>query len=395
MSPTLFPPIGVDRADGSQFVNGFSIGTPSANGSIIMANSYGSTSNIGNSSGSSFVFEEDPESPEIERGEQCTCRHTFYCDFNTYWGIINGFGRGTIVMDTHNNIWKVLTCTGQPMRGSPFKYRVVLVEESVSFDTPPDKFRIEAIELNPDLTKHPRYAFLTPQEKQLAAASANSTSFATFAKMANGISTIPHTPGTFDMLDGTTFTITTSSPASAPGGSSAGENKIGTNQQHYVAAYELMTKLFCGEQTFYLPGFRIQWTQFYWLPPGTRNSDGTRTPPLHPGGVIQDPIFTGTLPYFFWNTDNPQTNNPNHSVFDAMANYNPQLYSSDGTSGGSTAISWLRLVDMPVEWERTWFAVTRTWLGAPYSHWDRYLYTNISSPYPPPPSDPLLASGPF
>jgi hypothetical protein len=185
------------------------------------------------------------------------------------------------------------------------------------------------------------------------------------------------------MKDGTTSNIaTTYPPGPIDPGSAAGDNNIGKQQDHYMAAYELMQKLFCGEQTFYLPGFRVQWTQFFWMPQ-----------PLDPGGIIEDPITSGRLPYFYWSTNNPQDSNTAFNIFALMAARCPQLY--DPLKTGKTVISWLRLCDMPVVWERTWFGITRTWLGGPYSHWDKHLYTNAPSPYPPPPQDPLLASGPF
>jgi len=376
MDPTLWPPVGLDRADGSQSIDGMTIGTPTPSGTISVSGSAGG-----------LFFEEDPDSPEIERGEQCTARHTFQCDPTSAQVILQSFGRGTVVMDTANNVWKILTCTSQRLRAD--RCRIIMVQEGISFDTPPDQFRIEAVELNPDLMKHPRYAFLTGQERSQAGSAAGAISFTSFQQMAGAIQTIPHTAGTWEIEPGNTIHIASTYPEGAtdPGAArvytqSGADN--GSSQQHFVAAYELMQRMFIGESTFYLPGFRVQLTQFYWMPVS-----------LDPGGRIQDPILAGGLPFFYWNLDNPQSANTSNTIFTRMAALNPQLYSDNGQASGKTQISWLRLADMPMVWERTWFAVTSTWLGAPYSHWDKFIYSQNPSPYPLPPPDPLSVSAPF
>ena len=381
MDPTIWPPVGLDRADGSRVANANygPVGTATPSGAISMSSPAGP-----------IYLEEDPDSPEIERGEQCTARHTFQCDPASAQVILQSFGRGTVVMDTANNVWKILTCTSQRLRAD--RCRIVMVQEGISFDTPPDQFRIEAVELNPDLMKHPRYAFLTPQERTWSAAAAGAINWSSLQQVQAGVQSMPHDAGTFNLNPGGPEQITVASTypegsTSKPGSAivyTANGDANGTAQQHYLAAYELMQKMFVGEQTFYLPGFRVQWTQFYWMPTS-----------LDPGGRIQDPILAGGLPFFFWNLDNPQAANISNTIFTRMSALNPQLYSDNGQASGNTRISWLRLADMPMVWERTWFAVTRTWLGAPYSHWDSTIYTPFSSPYPLPPSDPLGVSAPF
>ena len=128
-----------------------------------------------------------------------------------------------------------------------------------------------------------------------------------------------------------------------------------------MQAQELAFKLHKAEDSFYLPGFRIQFSQYFSIPIH-----------LNPGGYIEDPIGSGQLPYYFYNTDMPQTANPNNNIFSDMATINPAIY------GGG--IYWLRLCDT-IQYQRTWFRVTSTWQGAPLGHWDNELYNRINQPY--------------
>ena len=130
------------------------------------------------------------------------------------------------------------------------------------------------------------------------------------------------------------------------------------------AAMEIIQKYWRNTETPYLIGYQITWAQYYWLPQY-----------LNPGGYIEDPISDGGLPDYFWDTEAG-------SIFALTAWFNPQCYSLTGMSNGGYAISWLRKAD-EVEWERTWFRVTRTWIGSAVGFWDTELFSASNRPQNP------------
>ena len=75
----------------------------------------------------------------------------------------------------------------------------------------------------------------------------------------------------------------------------------------------------------------------------------------------------------------PPVNHKNFTLYAAQHYVNPQCYSTDGTTLGDLDISWLRKAD-EVVYERTWFKVTRTWIGAPIGKWDSDLYNQNDRP---------------
>ena len=116
----------------------------------------------------------------------------------------------------------------------------------------------------------------------------------------------------------------------------------------------------------------MSWAQYYYRPPI-----------LTPGGYIQDPIIgTGPdnpgLPDYFYSTQNPPVvdsagTGSGSDIFSSMAYLNPQGYSYDGTPSGNVNISWLRKAD-DIDYQRTWFKVTRTWIGSAIGTWDQQLF---------------------
>jgi hypothetical protein len=87
------------------------------------------------------------------------------------------------------------------------------------------------------------------------------------------------------------------------------------------------------------------------------------------GGFIQDPTTAG-LPPIFWSDD--ETSSGTNTLEHASAITNPNFY-ADG-------ISWLREAD-DANFQRSRFAVTRTWIGGPLGHWEEKLY-DASLPIP-------------
>lgn len=108
-------------------------------------------------------------------------------------------------------------------------------------------------------------------------------------------------------------------------------------------------------------GWELTWVEYYFRPPY-----------LNIGSYIENPIDANPgLPDYFYSISYPP--NPANTIFDQIAQTNPQIYSLDGEGATGTHISWLRDADT-IEYQRTWFKVTRKWLGAPIGCWDADLY---------------------
>ena len=321
--PSTFIPNGLDWADALAGRPG----TPTPDDAVITLPS-------------DLFFEENSDSPEVELGEQGTIQHRFTCDYNTGVLFLQFLNRGVYLQDSFGNITRILSTRLVKLKGN--RGSLTITAESISFDNPPDDFRVEVQELNPALEKHPRYAFL-PTTVRLAV---------------NQAVTAAQTQG---QLEAQNFLLNINTRTTPP--------PVGaTWEQVQQAATELMTKRFIGEDVFYLPGFKIYWSKYFWLPPAQ-----------NPGGYIEDPIAQGGLPAFFWSVDGTESG---LSIFDLFSDINPQFYDN--------GISWFRLADT-VDYQRTWYKLNHSWIGAPFAHWDAQLYTNDPSPYPPPPQFPTLS----
>lgn len=291
---------------------------------------------------SEVFFEEEADSPEIELGEQGTVQHRFKADYTTALIFLPSLNRGVYFQDSFGNITRILSTRLVRHKGSPTTggtASLTITSESISFDNPPDDFRFETIELNPALEKHPRYAFLPSDIRLLVNQAVTAAQFSGQIEAINFLKNIY---------------LRTSAPPSytVPFG---GWLAVGD------AAKEIVQKRFIGEDTFYLPGFRIIWSRYFWFPPFA-----------NPGGYVEDPITEGALPSFFWSVDGTEDG---PSFISQFENINPQFYKS--------GIAWLRMADT-IDYQRTWFKLNHSWLGAPYAHWDKDLYENNVSPYPPP-----------
>ena len=135
------------------------------------------------------------------------------------------------------------------------------------------------------------------------------------------------------------------------------------------AAMEIVAKYWRNEETPYIVGYEIEWSVYYFLPQF-----------MNPGGYVEDPVLDATpqLPDYFWS---PYQNGliSSETIWDDFRFFNPQCYSSTGQYSGDTIISWLRKADR-VEYERTWFKVTRRWIGTPIGFWDADLYSQNGRP---------------
>ena len=128
-----------------------------------------------------------------------------------------------------------------------------------------------------------------------------------------------------------------------------------------------LNKLYKGEDTFYLSGYRVVWSTYFWAPPL-----------INPGDYIEDPVYGGGLPPQFWSTDGTVTGT---NIFSQTALFNENMYpsgSSDATNP-PFGLSWLRKKDS-ITLNRTWYKLSRTWIGGPLGQWDTQIYSPVAQP---------------
>ena len=335
-------------------------------------------------------FNEDPTSPEIERAEQATITHSFTSTWNDVINRVIGLGRGTIQFDSFGNETRVLS--SKITHGEGESGKLIVVSEALSFDTPPDEFSCVPVELGINIIKHPRYFYYldpngnpddTTQERQAkqaiiaAVQTYQDSPFYPSQDFVNSLlknniqnffagNKVPITTGT-----GATPSTDTFDAAASPSVTLA-----------IAAASEIITKLWKQIDNPYLVGYKINWKQYYFKDP-----NGPLEPLLYlnPGGYIEDPITQAIpgLPDYFGSTNGDY--GTGSTIFAQIGNINPQCYKN---IAGNLDISWLRQADEQ-DFSRTWFAVTRSWIGSPVGHWDIDLYNQNPRPTEPSQYEPL------
>jgi hypothetical protein len=408
-------PAGIDWADGL----GKNLGTPSPSGSILANADNGSVHQV-----SKIPLEELPDSPTLERAEQATVTHSFVLPYSEALNKLAIYGRGALRQDSVGNYYRVLSSSVTRMKGN--MARLQIVSESLSYDNPPDEFHVVPVELNIDILKHPRYFYALMPTNQIPnfdgipdtssqaafkqqiiraiqayrenpvvpvdAAVLNvdgkiQQQIEVYLKELKSIIKTPN-PNFRPEYPATAIPPVGSKWGSLPYPPMASPTQQKPNPQYYYtgynfsspeldannkvfmaasAAWEIINKIWRMEDTPYVVGWQIVWSSYYFRPP-----------PLNPGGYIQAPeTDSPALPDYFYSTGYPP--DPSKSIFAKMSYYNPQCYSSNGQYGGNTSISWLRKAD-EIEYQRTWFKVTRSWLGAPIGAWDADLYSRKERP---------------
>lgn len=324
-----FPPSGFDRATGA---SGFP-GTATPAGAVIVRSANDAITING------IQLEELTSSPSIERAEQATIRHQFRLPLASAMTLILALGRGTFLQDSFGNQTRILSSEIQPEK--PDMAVLTITAEGINFDNPPDEFSVVPEQLGVWIVKHPRYWY-SLEGFDFIIGLINDWDDSNVINVRQSIKQ--------QMLD---------SPVPA--------GKTDFQWEMAVAAgWEIIDKLAVKISEPYLPGFRVTWSQYYWAPPY-----------LNPGAFLQDPILEGGLPEFFWSTDG--TGNIATSIFANMGLANPQCYIDND---GQLLISWLRQSD-ELEYVRTWFRVTRTWIGSPIGNWDPDIYYPAARPLNP------------
>ena len=408
-------PTGFDRGgDGATIW-----GTPSSDGAITAY----TAGNEGTPGVDLFFTEELDDSPEIERAEQGTITKRFKCTWTDAQTWILLLHRGVMLVDSAGNFTKVLSCNIQAQPGDSAIVRVV--SEFVDLDTPPDEFDLDTVQLNVDIIKHPRYFFsLNPNPDDasnlidvgdLAQVSISSVKqsiiraiqtyrdspFFPSASNVNGLvqnninSTVngqqcilvqyqndgfvngtketdpPFWNGNVaDLPDGNWRYALVPVPVDTP-----------EIQLAIAAASEITSKIWQGVDTPYIAGVQM-----------THSIYSFRPPSFNPGGYVENPYDDGVnvdfyfnpipvaspeLPVWFYSTEFPP--DPALTIFDNMPQWNPTGYSDTGTKTGLPQMSWLRQADK-IHYERTWYKLTRTWIGSPVGHWDSEIFGQLDRP---------------
>jgi hypothetical protein len=374
-NPSTMPPSGLDRADGM----GGMPGTPTPEDSILqwIATNY---------QGEGTFLEEDAASPQFDLGEQGTIRHTFWCDWDGGAdGPDSGDGTGTAIswlqsgliqrgsyfQDSSGNISRVLNSTVERFKGGIA--RVTITAESSSFGLPPDEFDIQTVEINPDAMKHPRYNLGDYSDSD----------------------EIDDDPGSVDYLSdqqkgAVRYAIQAPSLYAAQSAINSIFNGSGIGPGGVISwttteqqmAWEIITKNYRGQDTFYLPAFVVTYVSHYVYP---QSADFI----LCPGGYIEDPTDSQSgpsIPYDFWTIDGTDANPK-----DGSNNILQSVLTAQVGSLWQNGVTYLRKADTLV-FDRNFWKLTQTWVGAPtgpsngaqsYIYWDPDWYAVIPTPLQP------------
>lgn len=281
-----------------------------------------------------------PDSPQIEQGEHYTFVHRFKCDRINGNAILIGVPRGTVLGDSFGFKYKVLTSQYDQQKGD---YGIVTITSECINVPPEDEFHVETVEFNPSLFLHPRYqpvlnySAMDVTNKNLI----TGQSIIGWIKNAAQMSTVQGQTGFANMLSGSNI----------------------TDPDVLELAQELFQKMQLGEDTFYLSGWRVYWSQYSTFCGSTPVAAGALPNGLNPGGYLEDPTVEGGLPYYFWSLDGTPGGKNTFSV--TADKVNPDYYGN--------GLSWLRQADT-IEYQRVWFKVTHSWIGGPLGVWDDDLY---------------------
>jgi hypothetical protein len=287
-------------------------------------------------SGKTTLFEEASDSPTVEAAEQWTITHRFYVDYQTGISLQKQYYRGYVMTDRLNNLSRVLSTTLVPLAKTNVQVcMLTVVSEGTNWGAPPDDFSVNIVELNPVAEKMPRYSALTYLQRNTIR-NVQVADYTTAQQMTNLVQTFP--TNVVPLLD------------------------------QRSQALELMLKKQKGEESFYLSGFQIQYSRYFWIPQI-----------LNPGGYIQDPFLSGAIPSYFWN--GLDANNNLVNIFSQVAQFNQNIYPNyNSLTAPPYGLSWLRQTDT-VTLNRTWWRLTNTWTGAPLGHWDQQWYSQAWQPY--------------
>jgi hypothetical protein len=350
-------PFGFDRADGGRFG-----GTESPDLAVIRSTQQ--------------TFEETPDSPQMDLGEQATVVHRFDLDYSQAQELAAIYVRGSVWVDSGGRQWRILNVALNYQLGD--HCLVTVTSEGINIYLPQPEYQISEVNMNPATQKHPRYAPLNQ----------------TFGSM-NGSTFVA---GTFSPIAEVELAVQqlTSGQGST---SSSALTDLQTLANFITAAYqtgdliaqeaalELLKKRRRGEDTFYLAGYKVSYATFSPI----ITSIGNNMPDLDMGGRIEDPTNNSSqviLPPEYWTDSN------GNNIFTELAQtLSPQFYAN--------GVSWFRQADN-IDYQRTWVRRGSTWIMGPaggnitlksndgtqtttyvwIGQWDTEIYTPLSTTNP-------------
>lgn len=363
---SLFLPNGLDYADGLAG----RAGTPFKNGQLLVSQAGGAVDI------NSIATEEEPGYPTIERGEQCTIVHKFQMSLPNAYTKLHTLGRGCYLVDTALNISRVVSCRVE--RGKANLCYMTVTAESTSFDTPPDKFSVQPVEMGINILKHPRYyyAFLADGD-----GNTNNLLNQQVVRLLQDYfenTTQVYRDNVYSILRNSLANdgdLTNRFPEGYAKKNARTDTTIKVTGTDLAkrAGMEIIMKYWRGEETPYLVGFKMVWSRFYW-----------KAQYINPGGVVEDPFFgadvSPQVPSYFYSPEWPD--NDSKTLFDRLAVYNKQCYSQSGHKADDVSVSCLRQADNMDE-DRTWFRMDRSWLVTPFGFWDPQMYKKGDRPQVP------------
>ena len=343
-----FPISGFDWADGQN------IGTPTPDDARLLATSPYSF-------GEHF-FEELPDSPECDSGDVVTVRHRFRCDYETGQIYFQGLLRGSLMEDSDGNLSTVLNTSLNRQRGDT---ALLTVTAELILDPPMDEFQVTPIEFNLALEKHPRYHAVFTYNLKPDGVTPIDTTKPVGPNLVEMMKRGAQNPQTlYSATDANWLNATTVPGWNDPVPYIANSTTLGALITEMQLAYRR------GEFEFYLSGWQVQWSWYYFGLSQLGGLVGQALYPADEGGYVQDPVVSGFLPSYFWSLDGTA----DHSDENNMLARLPVLDSNAlyGTPANGK-FSWLKQADH-VEFNRTWFKQTLTWVGGPLGIWDFKVY---------------------
>lgn len=338
-----FPPSGFDRATGT---NG-QPGTPTPEGAVTYQPS-------------PTFLEELPESPKVEWGEHITFVHTFKCDQDTALNIQLTNYRGVQLEDSGGFTSTVLTCLVLEQKGD---YCIVEITSEGTFYPPPDEYSLEFCEFNPSIFLHPSYAAIANYTPELGTNEGNNIG----PQLIGAITQAANSPNFAQSQDQSGVI------GGLLNGTGTDVNTGTTEEQALDMANALVAKLQRGESTFYLAGMRVTWAEYFF-----QSTEDDGLPGFNPGGYIEDPVYQGGLPPYFWSSNG--TSAGQNTLISLASQINPTIYPPVDAGKNQYTISWLRQADH-IQFERVWFKYTHSWIGGPIGNWDSDLYPTSTAPF--------------
>lgn len=344
-------PFAFNRANG-----GIYGGTATPNGASTASSASGTTQNT--NTAPLPLFEEMDNSPTLDLGEQATVVKVFKIDPIQAQTAETIYFRGQTFPDSNGNLFKILNVRFEYQKGD--YYLMYVTSEGINVYIPPSEFDIQEVDINPAAQKHPRYAPLNQV-------------FYTTASGGN-----PAVPSKFNPI--ATVLLAVNQLQNSPVGQSITALPILNDVTNFAtqahpsgdvvaqgAALELLKKLWRGEDTFSLGGYRISYSTFGYTPFD-----------LDPGGRVEDPVANSLIDPFF-----TQDIDGNDIFTNLTATKSPQFF--------ERGVTFLRQPDTQT-YQRTWFRRTQTWLMAPAGgsitlfgnnyywtgQWDLQWYTPLS-----------------